>query len=42
MIDVIRETFQSKINCLFDEVPNLIDEMNNNELLSRSAIQITP
>mmetsp|Transcript_11845 Transcript_11845/g.18235 ORF Transcript_11845/g.18235 Transcript_11845/m.18235 type:complete len:264 (-) Transcript_11845:748-1539(-) len=42
MIDVDRESQQTKVNDLLAAVPDLIDEMNHNEELSRATIQITP
>ena len=42
MISVDRESQQTKVRDLLDNVPDLIDEMIHNEELSRATIQITP
>jgi hypothetical protein len=38
MIDVDRETQATKVKGLMDAVPDLIDEMNHNEELSRALL----
>ena len=40
--DVDRESQATKVGGLMDAVPDLIDEMNHNEELSRAWLQITP
>jgi hypothetical protein len=42
MISAERETQATKVNDLLAAVPDLIDEMNHNEELSKATIQITP
>ena len=42
MVNIDRETQATKVKDLMDAVPNLIDEMNHNEELSRALLQITP
>lgn len=42
MIEVDRESQASKVTSLMSAVPDLIDEMNHNEELSRALLQITP
>jgi hypothetical protein len=42
MLSVSRESQQSKVSDLIAAVPDLIDEMNQNEALTQAALQITP
>ena len=42
MNDVDRDSQATKVTGLMDAVPDLIDEMNHNEELSRAWLQITP
>jgi hypothetical protein len=42
MTSVDRESQATKVTGLMEAVPDLIDEMNHNEELSRAILQITP
>jgi rubrerythrin len=42
MVNVCRDSQQTKVRDLLAAVPDLIDEMNHNEELSRATLQITP
>lgn len=42
MISADRESQTTKVTCLLEAVPDLIDEMNHNDELANATIQITP